>query len=263
MMDKRGGSYIIATMIIMLTIIIALIYSPRFMEEPPISGRTELLESVFKGILISEIANRTRKAFEYFKEYVENPETGSLENVEKSLKENNFLGDKKLGGNLIKSIYGITIKEFCEEKIEYHIEENRIQDRNLVSLTYLNLTLKYDLTDPILGRLKRSRSYYMNLSKISIKELGMASGTILHKLDIEFNLEDSNGKAKYVKYMVYVLNKTNLEEVIYGVAESDDGHYELSVLIRPEYFIEKKEFGIMLMVSGNRGETLWAVIKVN
>jgi hypothetical protein len=256
----------------MLTIIVALMYSPRFIDEPPFSGRTELLESFLRGILRSEVASRTKTAFEHFKEYWKGFET-SLESSEKSLKANNFLGDGKLGGDLMKSIYGIGIGKFFEdsEKLEYRgVEGITIQGRSAVNLTYFSLTLEYELTDPVLGEIKGLKSYYIGLDIISAGELTRVSGTVLCKIDINFMLEDIDGPVKLIKYSVYALNNTQLEEVAYGFLESDSGYYKLSILIRPEYNImlsEKpppyNEFGLLLMVSGSRGETLWAVIKID
>jgi hypothetical protein len=271
-MNKQGGSYILATLIIMLAVIIALMYSPRFVDEPPSSGRTELLKSVLRGILRSEVANRTKTAFDYFEKYWKYTSETDLESTEKSLRTNNFLGDEKLGGILMKSIYGMGINNFREdsEKIEYRgMEGSTIQGRNVVNLTYFNLTLEYDLTDPALGKLEGSKSYYISLDKISVSKLTPVSGTVLYRIDFSFILEDIDGPVELIKYLVYALNNTQLEEVAYGVLESNNGHYSLSVLIRPEYGIMLREkaspydeFGLLLVVSESRGETLWAVIKV-
>ena len=273
-MNKQGGSYILATLVILLAIIIALMYSPRFIDEPPFSGRTELLERVLKGILRSEFSTRTKEAFKHFEEYMKGYEIerSVCETVEENLKESRFLGDGKLGSVFMESVYSISVNKLNEddEKREYNdMEGAEIQGRVLVNLTYFNLTLEYDLTDPVLGRLNGAKSYWMKLSEISRSELTCASATVLYRLDLNFALKDTNGPVKYVRYTVYVLNNTCLEEVAYGFRESDNGYYKLSVLIRPEYYImlEKdepySEIGIVLAVSGSRGETLWAVIRVN
>lgn len=277
-MNKQGGSYILATLIILLAIIIALMYSPRFIDEPPFSGRTELLESVLKGILRSEFSTRTKEAFDHFKEYMKGYEIerSARETVEENLKENRFLVDGKLGSIFMESVYSISINKLNGEKLEYNdLKEVEMQRRNgkegrvLVNLTYFNLTLEYDLTDPVLGRLNGTKSYWMELSDVSRSGLTRASGTALYRLDLNFTLRDTDGPVEYVRYTVYVLNYTELEEVAYGFKESDNGYYKLSVLIRPEYYImlEKdepySEFGIVLVVSGSRDETLWAVIRVN
>ncbi|MBS7648299.1 hypothetical protein KEJ17_01445 [Candidatus Bathyarchaeota archaeon] len=275
-MNKQGGSYILATLVILLAIIIALMYSPRFIDEPPFSGRTELLESVLKGVLRAEFSTRTKEAFEHFKEYMMDYEIerSASEIVEENLKKNHFLDDEKPGSAhyFMESVYSISVNKLHEdrEKLKYNnMDGASIQGRILVNLTYFNITLEYDLTDPVLGGLNSAKSYWIELSEISRSGLTRASGTVLYRLDLDFALKDTDGPVKYVRYTVYVLNDKQLEEVAYGFKESDNGYYKLSVLIRPEYYImlEKdkpySEIGIVLVVSGSRGETLWAVIRVN
>jgi len=267
-MNKYGESYILATLMIILAIIIAIIYSPRFISESPSSGRVELLKSVIKSLIRSEVASRTRTAFNHLKEYME----GKIKElkIEEILKENNFLSmdpNKQLGKKIMENIYNIKDVNFDVNE-EYSIEESTMQEKTLINLTRFKLDLTYTFKDPIAPNLEGSQNYYMELSGVYLSKLNKIKGTIFYKIDTGFDLEDSYGPVKYIEYTIYIFNNTQLEKVAYGFKESSNGHYDISVLIRPEYYImiynEKpyKEFGIVLVVSGSRSETLWCVLKV-
>jgi len=261
-MNKCGESYILATLIIILAIIIAIIYSPRFISESPSSGRVELLKNVIKSLIRSEIASRTRTAFNHFKEYAED-RVKELK-IEEILKENNFLS---LGKKIMENIYNIKDVNFDVNE-EYSTEEGTIQEKTLINLTRFELSLKYAFKDPIAPNLEDSQNYYIELSGVYLSKLNKIKGTILYKIDTGFDLVDSYGPVKYMEYTIYIFNNTQLEKVAYGFKESSNGHYDISVLIRPEYYImiynedPYKEFGIVLVISGSRSETLWCVLKV-